>query len=584
MQIKAKVLEEQSKKKKSVKNQFWDIKNFNKDKEKFFLEKKINPILSRLLSIKNIDINNIDEYMNPKIKNTLPDPDILDDMKKATDKLVEIIEKKKKIGIFGDYDVDGSTSTALICRYFEEIGVEFEFYIPDRLKEGYGPSIASFEKLIKNKCKLIITLDCGTTAFKEIDFLNKKNIDVIVIDHHKQADNVPNAYALVNPNKNIDNSNLNNLCAAGVTFLLLVSLNRSLREIKFFPNKEPNLMSYLDLVALGTVCDLVKLDHLNRTFIKQGLKILNHSPNIGILSIVNEAKIENQISDYHLGFVIGPRINAGGRVGKSSLGTELLLCNEKKIANVMALKLGEFNNIRKKIEKEVEIKAVQMVEQDEKIICVHSENWHPGVIGIVASKLTEKFNRPSIVISEEKEICKASCRSVQNFDIGNLIVKAVNDELLLNGGGHKMAGGFSILKKNIEKFKKYLSNKYQKNKTDITKNYDYILRITQIDINLYNEVTKLSPFGPGNLKPRFLLESCALNFIKVVGDNHHSLLIEDDYGNRIRGIIFNSVNQELGNFLENFSGENINLVVTLKRNDWNGEATIQLQVEDIIVN
>ena len=462
--------------------------------------------------------------------------------------------------------------------------MEFEFYIPDRLKEGYGPSIASFEKLIKNKCKLIITLDCGTTAFKEIDFLNKKNIDVIVIDHHKQADNVPNAFALVNPNKNIDNSNLNNLCAAGVTFLLLVSLNRSLREIKFFPNKEPNLMSYLDLVALGTVCDLVKLDHLNRTFIKQGLKILNHSPNIGILSIVNEAKIENQISDYHLGFVIGPRINAGGRVGKSSLGTELLLCNEEKIANVMALKLGEFNNIRKKIEKEVEIKAVQMVEQDEKIICVHSENWHPGVIGIVASKLTEKFNRPSIVISEEKEICKASCRSVQNFDIGNLIVKAVNDELLLNGGGHKMAGGFSILKKNIEKFKKYLSNKYQKNKTDITKNYDYILRITQIDINLYNEVTKLSPFGPGNLKPRFLLESCTLNFIKVVGDNHHSLLIEDDYGNRIRGIIFNSVNQELGNFLENFSGENINLVVTLKRNDWNGEATIQLQVEDIIVN
>ena len=198
----------------------------------------------------------------------------------------------------------------------------------------------------------------------------------------------------------------------------------------------------MDLVALGTVCDLVKLDHLNRTFIKQGIKILNHSPNIGILSIVKESKIDSDVTDYHLGFIIGPRINAGGRVGKSSLGTELLLCNEEKIANVMALKLGEFNNIRKKIEKEVEIKAVQMVEQDEKIICVHSENWHPGVIGIVASKLTEKFNRPSIVISEDEKICKASCRSVQNFDIGNLIVKAVNDELLLNGGGHKMAGGF----------------------------------------------------------------------------------------------------------------------------------------------
>ena len=201
------------------------------------------------------------------------------------------------------------------------------------------------------------------------------------------------------------------------------------------------------MVALGTICDLVKIDHLNRAFVKQGLKIINHSSNLGISSIVNESKIENEINDYHLGFVIGPRINAGGRVGKSSLGAELLLCNEKKIANVMALKLGEFNNLRKKIEKEVESKALEMVEDNEKIICVSSENWHPGVIGIVASRLVEQFNRPSIVISEEEKLCKGSCRSVQNFDISNLIVKAVNEGLLLNGGGHKMAGGFSIEKR-----------------------------------------------------------------------------------------------------------------------------------------
>jgi len=588
MQIKAKTIEEQLKKKNpkkiSLKKHQWIEKEFNEEKERSFLEKGINPILSRLLSLRNVDVNNIEEYLNPKIKNILPDPYIIDHMELATNKIVEIIKGKKKIGIFGDFDVDGSTSTALLSKYFDDVGVEFEFYIPDRVTEGYGPNIEAFKKLIENNCELIITLDCGTTAFNEIDFLNKKGVDIIVIDHHKQSELLPNAFAIVNPNKNDDNSNLVNLCAAGVTFFLLISLNRRLKEIKFFKDRIPNLILYLDLVALGTVCDLVKIDHVNRAFVKQGLKIINHSSNLGISSIVNESKIENEINDYHLGFVIGPRINAGGRVGKSSLGAELLLCNEKKIANVMALKLGEFNNLRKKIEKEVESKALEMVEDNEKIICVSSENWHPGVIGIVASRLVEQFNRPSIVISEEKKLCKGSCRSVQNFDIGNLIVKAVNEGLLLNGGGHKMAGGFSIEKEKIKKFKDYLSSKYFKVVGEIIKNYDYQLNINNININLYDEIVKLSPFGPGNQKPRFLLANCNLSFVKVVGNKHHSLLIEDNYGNKTKGIVFNSVNHDLGNFLDGFSGESIDLVATLRRNTWNNEISIQLQVEDIIVN
>ena len=588
MQIKAKTIEEQLKKKNpkkiSLKKHQWIEKEFNEEKERSFLEKGINPILSRLLSLRNVDVNNIEEYLNPKIKNILPDPYILDHMELATNKIVEIIKGKKKIGIFGDFDVDGSTSTALLSKYFDDVGVEFEFYIPDRVTEGYGPNIEAFKKLIENNCELIITLDCGTTAFNEIDFLNKKGVDIIVIDHHKQSELLPNAFAIVNPNKNDDNSNLVNLCAAGVTFFLLISLNRRLKEIKFFKDRIPNLILYLDLVALGTVCDLVKIDHVNRAFVKQGLKIINHSSNLGISSIVNESKIENEINDYHLGFVIGPRINAGGRVGKSSLGAELLLCNEKKIANVMALKLGEFNNLRKKIEKKVEYKALEMVEDNEKIICVSSENWHPGVIGIVASRLVEQFNRPSIVISEEEKLCKGSCRSVQNFDISNLIVKAVNEGLLLNGGGHKMAGGFSIEKEKIKKFKDYLSSKYFKVVGEIIKNYDYQLNINNININLYDEIVKLSPFGPGNQKPRFLLANCNLSFIKVVGNKHHSLLIEDNYGNKTKGIVFNSVNHDLGNFLDGFSGESIDLVATLRRNTWNNEISIQLQVEDIIVN
>ncbi len=589
MQIKAKVIEGQLKKKNplkkiSIKNQYWVKKKIDEKLEKSFLDKGINSLLSKLLALRNIDVNNFEKYLNPKIRNILPDPYVLDGMESATNKIVECIKAKKKIGIFGDYDVDGSTSTALLSKYLKEIKAEFEFYIPDRLKEGYGPNIQSFAKMIDNDCKLIITLDCGTSALDEIEFSNQRNVDVIVIDHHKQGENLPKAFAIVNPNKNDDFSNLENLCAAGVTFFLLVSLNRMLKKLNFFKNEEPNLIFYLDLVALGTICDLVKLDSLNRAFVKQGLKVLNKSPNMGILSIINESKIENEINDYHLGYIIGPRINAGGRVGKSSLGTELLTCNEKKIANVMALKLSEFNNLRKKIEREVELKALQMVDDNKKIICIHSENWHPGVIGIVASKITEKFNRPSIVISEEKKVCKASCRSVQNFDIGKLIVKAVNDGLLIAGGGHKMAGGFSILKENIKKFKNYLSDKYLKDNNDIIKNYDSTLKILNLDINFYNDIMKLSPFGPGNIKPRFILENCNLSYIRIVGNNHHSLLIEDDFGNKTRGIAFNSVNHNLGNFFENFSGESVDLVVTLNKNSWNNEVSIQVQVEDIIVN
>ena len=589
MQIKAKAIEEQLKKKNfekkiSVKKQYWLEKDFNSKKEKNFLEKKINPVLSRLLSSRSVEANNVEDYLNPKIKNILPDPYILHDMEIATNRIVEIIKAKKKIGIFGDYDVDGSTSTALLSKYLREAGVEFEFYIPDRIKEGYGPNEDAFAKLADSNCELIITLDCGTTAFKEIDFINKKGVDVIVIDHHKQGKELPKAFAIVNPNKQSDNSNLVNLCAAGVTFFLLVSLNRELKKINFYKDGEPNLIFFLDLVALGTVCDLVKIDHLNRAFIKQGIRILNHSPNLGVSSIVKESKIDSDVTDYHLGFIIGPRINAGGRVGKSSLGAELLLCNENKIANVMALRLGEFNNLRKKIEKAVEIKAIEMVHDNEQIICVNSENWHPGVIGIVASRLVEKFNRPSIVISEDEKLCKASCRSVLNFDIGDLIVKAVNEGLLLNGGGHKMAGGFTILKENIEEFKNFLSDKYKKGASEILKQYDHVLRITNLNIDLYDEVAKLSPFGPGNLKPRFLVNNCNLSFIKVVGNNHHALLIEDFYGNKIRGIAFNSANQDIGNFLDRYSGENVDLVVTLKRNEWNKEISVQLQVEDIIVN
>ena len=335
-------------------------------------------------------------------------------MQKATKKIVNCILKKKKIGIFGDYDVDGSSATSLICNFFSEIGVEYESYIPDRIKEGYGANIDAFESLKEKGCALILTLDRGTTSFEPIELISRKNVDVIVVDHHQQSELLPKAFAIINPKKKKDSSNLNNLCATGVTFFLVISLSRELKKNNSLKIKLPNLIKYLDLVALATVCDLVKLDQVNRAFVKQGIKIINQTNNIGLNALVQESSINQFLNEYHLGFVLGPRINAGGRVGNSRIGVDLLTSNDTNMSNILSKKLCDFNNLRKSIEYQVEKEAINKgIPEDQNIICVHNKNWHPGVLGIVASKLTNKFMRPSIVISEDNEVCSASCRSVR---------------------------------------------------------------------------------------------------------------------------------------------------------------------------
>ncbi len=471
----------------------------------------------------------------------------------------------------------------ILCQYLKEIGIDYEFYIPDRQKEGYGPNINAFEKLITKECQIILTLDCGTTSFKEINFARKKNIDVIVVDHHKEGNGLPSAYAIVNPNKKKDKSNLKNLCAAAVTFFVIVSVNRKLKQSGFFKSSSPNLIEYLDLVALATVCDVVKLDLINRTFVKQGLKILNKSKNLGLISLLNEAQVKTDINDYHLGYILGPRINAGGRMGNSSLGAKLLLSTDQSIASVMAKRLDDYNSLRKKVEKIVESEAIKMVRENEKIICVNSKEWHEGVIGIVASKLTEKFNRPSIVISEQNTICKGSCRSIGDFDMGELILEALEIEILESGGGHKMAGGFSIRLDKIKKFKTFLDDKYRKSKKEIIKFYDSEIKLSSINNKLFFEVEKLSPFGPGNPRPKFLIRNCFLKYSKIVGENHLSCFFEDVYGNGIRGIAFNAVKNEISTIVDSNISE-VDLICSIKLNRWNNDEKTELQIEDVIIN
>ena len=324
----------------SLSGKNWVFKQYNQEEISFFKDNFfLDEITSKLLSIRKIKKNDIKSFLNPSIKNFLPNPNTLMDMEKSTLRTIKSINAKDKIGIFGDYDVDGATSTALLGRYFTELKIPYEIYIPDRKKEGYGPTVKSFEELINNGVKIIFTVDCGTLSFDAIEFANQKNIDVIVLDHHQSEINLPKAFSVINPNRLDDKSNLQYLCAAGVSFMFLVSMNRKLRLINWFnENKinEPNLINYLDLVSLGTVCDVVPLIGLNRAIVRQGLKILKGKKNLGLKTLLDICKIESSPSIYHLGFMLGPRINAGGRVGKCSHGANLLLNTDPKSAFKLA--------------------------------------------------------------------------------------------------------------------------------------------------------------------------------------------------------------------------------------------------------
>ena len=569
----------------SLKGNFWSERDHDRNifdslKSKFSNEY----ILLQLLVSRNISSKKIEDFINPKLKNLLPDPYTIDDMKRASDKICDFINRKKRIGIFGDYDVDGSSSTALICNYLKSIGASFEYYIPDRISEGYGPNKKAFDILKEKKCELILTLDCGTSSNDVVSYANSKGIEIIIVDHHLEGDKLPDAFAIVNPNKKADKSNLNNLCAAGVVFFLIISINRNLKKNNFFANSEPpNLLKFLDLVALGTICDLVKLDLVNRALVKQGMKVMNKLLNTGIKSLVECSSIKDEISEYHLGFVLGPRINAAGRVGDSKLGATLLINDKNDLNLSIAEKLTYYNQLRKKVEKKVEVQAINQVNTDSKgIICVHSKDWHPGVIGIVAGRLTENFKRPSIVISEDKNTCKASCRSVKNFHMGDFIINAVRDGLLITGGGHEMAGGFSILREKIDVFKGYIKNKFSVSDIHHEKNYDMEINLSSVNLDLYKSIAKLEPYGMGNPKPKFLIRNCIKSFVKPAAEIHLIVYLNDMYGNSVKSIAFNSSQNEIGKLLNDDDNKELDIICTLQLNRWNGEENVELIIEDIL--
>ena len=577
----------------SVSGKNWIFKEFNSSDIDFFKTNYfLDEIVAKLLSIRKIKKEDVNLFLKPSIKNILPNPFILKDMDKAINRTVTAITKSEKVGIFGDYDVDGATSTAILGHYFRTLKIEYEIHIPDRKAEGFGPNEKAFSKFIKKGVNLIFTVDCGTLSFEPINFAKNNKIDVIILDHHQSETKLPRAHSVVNPNRFDDRSELNYLCAAGVCFLFLIALNKTLRDLNWFKiNKivEPDLIKVLDLVSLGTVCDVVPLVGLNRAIVRQGLEVLKKKNNLGIKTLIESNNLENNITAYHLGYVLGPRINAGGRVGKSSHGANLLLNENARESFKLASELNNYNKERQILESELlhKILNTNYQKNTDPVIILHGENWHEGIIGIIAARVKEKFNKPTIIISVTSKIGKGSARSIYGFDIGSVVIGAVQAKLLKKGGGHKMAAGFTIDMDKIEEFKEFVIRKFKSinmNLEDKKKYYfDTEIAPAAVNLDFFEKINMLAPFGSGNIEPRFLIQNLKVVNSKIVGEKHIKSVLVGSDSSIIKTITFNSVDTDLSSYLLKKNTKNFNIVGKLSLNEWRGQKNVEFIIDDISV-
>ena len=575
----------------SVSGKNWVFKKFNSSDIKIYSEDySLSEIVAKLLSIRKKNIEDIGLFLNPTIKNLMPNPLTLKDMENAIERTYQGIKKRELIGIFGDYDVDGATSTALLARYFLSINQKIQTYIPDRKREGYGPSVEGFNNLIKLGTKIIFTVDCGTLSFEPIKIAQSQNIDVIVLDHHQSDLKLPNACAIVNPNRYDDTSKLNYLCAAGVCFIFLAALNKKLRDRNWFEEEkinEPNILNFLDLVSLGTVCDVVPLVDLNRAIVTQGLKVLKKRSNLGLKTLYDLCKIESQPTTYHLGYILGPRINAGGRVGKSSHGAELLASDDPQRTYQIANDLNKSNKERQSIELMLSEKVNSEVKnfQDDPVLILTGNSWHEGIIGIVASRIKEKYNKPTILISINESLGKGSARSIFGFDIGTQIIKATQSGIVEKGGGHKMAGGFTIKKENIPLFRDFLIKNFKKSKLSSSKivnlYLDSIIAPSALNEEFYSDIERLAPFGSGNSEPKFVIENLQVITSDLVADKHIKTVLYAKDGSVIKSIAFNAKDSPLEIYLNKKNKKKINIAGIMNLNEWRGKKSVEFIIEDI---
>ncbi|MGB0748379.1 MAG: single-stranded-DNA-specific exonuclease RecJ [Magnetospiraceae bacterium] len=546
-------------------------------------------IIGRVIAGRGIGLEAATDYLHPTLRGTMPDPRGLKDMEAGAGRLAEAIMGGENIAVFGDFDVDGATSSALLTRYLRAAGGRVDIYIPDRLTEGYGPNTPALEKLKSGGAAVVVTVDCGTTSHAPLADARALGLDVVVIDHHEPEPLLPDVLALINPKRLDEDGSLAHLAAVGLTFLLAVATNRTLREAGWFAGRpEPDLLSLLDLVALGTVCDVVPLLGLNRAFVNQGLKVLARRQNLGLAALCDVAGIDRTPEAYHLGYVLGPRVNAGGRVGQSWLGARLLSSDAPDDAWAMAERLDTHNKERQEIERGVLDDALARLANEadpHAIVTVAGEGWHPGVIGIVANRIVDRYNLPACVMAINGDEVVGSGRSIPGVDLGAAILAARQAGLLTRGGGHVMAAGFSLPKAGIPAFTEFLEDRIGKHLADSPiapqLTLDGAVSVKGASRELIEALQQLSPFGPGNAEPKFAIPSVQIKRPSVVGDGHVRGFLTDDGGGSLPMIAFRAMESDIGPALLSAKKSPLHVAGRLRINHWQGRETLQMQVDDV---
>ena len=548
-------------------------------------------VVGRALAARGVTLDGVDSFLAPTLKGLMPDPSVVADMDRAAARLAEAVTSGESLCVWGDYDVDGATSAALLYRYLSAVGRPPRTYIPDRIDEGYGPNSPALLKLYKEGVRLVVTVDCGTTAYEPLAAAAAAGLDVVVIDHHAVEATLPAAHAVVNPNRLDDGSGLGGLCAAGVTFLAVVALNRELRRRGWFKSRpEPDLMGWLDLVALGTVCDVVPLVGLNRALVTQGLKVMARRGNAGLAALADVAGSSGPPEAYHAGFVFGPRVNAGGRVGASDLGTRLLATDDPDEARAIALRLEDLNGERRQIESTVLEAALDQVAgqigggEPPPLVFVAGADWHPGVIGIVASRLVERLKRPACVVSLVNGVGKGSGRSVKGVDLGAAVIAARQSGLLSHGGGHRMAAGFTVAADRIGELIAFLTGRVTDQLGGAAPvaclEQDGALSVSAATPALAETLGRLAPFGSGNAEPRFAVTDARVVRADIVGTGHVRCILTGAEGGRLKGIAFRAADSALGHALLGAGSRPIHLAGAIRVDTWNGAVNTQLVIDD----
>lgn len=549
----------------------------------------LSEVVGRVLAARGVGLDDAAGFLEPTLRDGLPDPSHLKGMDDGCERLASAVMQGEQIAIFGDYDVDGATSSALLKRYLTAVGGRVRVYIPDRLKEGYGPNAPALLRLKDEGASAVVTVDCGTGAFEALAEASRVGLDVVVVDHHEAEASLPSALAVINPNRLDDESPHGHMAAVGVAFLLTVGLNRALRRAGWFKTRpEPDLMRWLDLVALGTVCDVVPLVGVNRALVTQGLKVMAARGNIGLAALGDVAGIDEFPGAYHLGFVLGPRVNAGGRIGAPDLGSRLLSTDDPGEARELAGKLDALNRERQAIEAQVLEQALARVEGTEAsdgLAFAWGDGWHPGVVGIVASRLKERYNLPACVVAMDGGVGTGSGRSISGVDLGAAVIAARQAGLLLKGGGHSMAAGFTVERDKLPDLRAFIAERTATRIKEAgikpTLSLDGAIKPGAVSTDMIEQLEKVGPFGSGNPEPRFVLPSARIGFADVVGDAHVRLSVATDgTGRALKAISFRSVETELGQALLNSTGAPMHLAGRLRIDSWQGRRQPQLLIDD----